>query len=53
MKDYIITYTGGVISPAQTIIKAPNKTMARRIFKGEYIPSVKILSITEKKEDLQ
>ena len=52
MKDYIIIYTGGLISPAQTIVKAPNKTMARRLFIGEHIPSVKISSIVEKKEEV-
>lgn len=52
MKHYIITYTGGLISPAQAIVKAPNKTMARRIFKGEHIPSIKILSIVDKKEEV-
>lgn len=51
MKRYIVTYTGGIISPAQAIIDAPNKTMARMIFKGEYIPSVKIVRIDEKKEE--
>ena len=51
MKRYIVTYTCGIISPAQAIIDAPNKTMARMIFKGEYIPSVKIVRIDEKKEE--
>ena len=51
MKYYVITYTGGLISPAQTIVKAPNKTTARRIFKGEHIPNIKILSIVDKKEE--
>lgn len=52
MKRYIVTYTGGIISPAQAIVVAPNKTMARKLFKGEYIPSVKIVSIVEKKEEV-
>ena len=46
MKLYEITYYG-LLGECKCKIKAPNKTIARQIFKGEMTPSCKIINITE------
>ena len=49
MKKYLIHYTGGIISPNIEKVRAANKTMARRRFIGEHLPSLKIIKIEEEK----
>lgn len=47
-KTYTITYYG-LLGESKTKIKAINKTIARKIFKGEMNPSCKIIKIEEEK----
>lgn len=48
MKKYKITYTGGLCDT--TYIKTENKTLARKLFRGEYNSWCKIVKIEEVKE---
>ena len=47
MKQYKITYVGGILSPATETIIAPNKTIARQSFLGERMKGIKIIRIEE------
>jgi hypothetical protein len=52
-KEYNVTYIGGILGTSTVIIKAQNKTWARKFFNGEHNPQCKITKIEEVKKGNQ